>query len=420
MRSAANSLAKTQTIFFVLMSALAMVSVLFAGQALYGERERIATGYGDYVIYYSGAQIIRDGAGGDLYDLDQQRRYQVRFDVPIRKDVLPYNHPPYELLWHVPLTYLSYFNAFLVWSAINFGLLIGLARWFAPSERFDLQLMSWLMLFGFYPVLTVFLHGQDSILLLFLIAASTVALKRRKPVAAGVLLALASFKPQIVLPIALAWSCKSYRKAAVAWLVSVTSLVLLSGLMVGIPGMLKYAELISWIDKTNYTINPALMPNLRGLIHLLLAAHSPSAVAPLTGLLTLSVFAYIVYLWRRAPFATEMEFDATVALTVTLSALASYHAYTHDFTVLLLPALMVARSIISATTIGAVDVLLLIVLLILWIPFPFSYGPLLQAEKLAWLALLILVFAVLQAMQLLWLRHPSLPLQEKSFPSGGF
>ena len=49
---------KTQTVFFVLMSALALASLLFSCQALYLERHRITSGYGDYVIFYTGAQIV--------------------------------------------------------------------------------------------------------------------------------------------------------------------------------------------------------------------------------------------------------------------------------------------------------------------------------------------------------------------------
>lgn len=403
----ANPRTRAQTVFFVLMSALALVSLLFSGQALYLERHRIASGYGDYVIFYTGAQIVRDGAASKLYDLSRQREYQDKFAVPIRAGALPFNHPAYELLWHIPLTFLSYIDAYVVWNVINVGLLLGLARWFVPRDRSDLRLMFLLMMFGFYPVLAVFLHGQDSILLTFLIGASIIALKQHKEVAAGVLLALASFKPQLVLPIALAWMCRPYKKAAAAWLVSAILLGILSVSIVGIPGTMKYLELISWIDKANYTISPALMPNLRGMVNSLLAAQFPIAVFPLTALLTLGVLAFIVRLWRRVPIENENVFDLTIALTLTLAALTSYHAYSHDFALLLLPTLIVTRYLLTGSAQGAVPILLFAVLLILWIPFPLTYGQLLQKEKLAWGSLVIIAFAALMAMQLKFVRPPS-------------
>ena len=389
------------------MSALALASLLFSCQALYLERHRITSGYGDYVIFYTGAQIVRDGDASKLYDLSRQREYQDRFAVPIRAGALPFNHPAYELLWHIPLTFLSYIDAYVIWNVVNVGLLLGLARWFVPRDRADVKVMFLLMMFGFYPVLAVFLHGQDSILLMFLIGASIIALKRHNEVAAGVLLALASFKPQLVLLIAASWVCKPYQKAAAAWLVSATLLSILSVSMVGIPGAMKYLELISWIDKANYTISPALMPNLRGMVHSLLAARFPMAVFPLTALLTLGVLAYIVYLWRRVPVANETVFDLTIALTLTLAALTSYHAYTHDFALLLLPTLIVTRYLFTSGAKGSVPILLFAMLLILWIPFPLTYGQLLQKEKLAWGSLVIIAFAVLLARQLKFARSPS-------------
>lgn len=397
---------RAQRVFFVLMSALALASVLFSAQGLYSERQRIASGYGDYVIFYTGAQIVRDGAASQLYDLSRQQEYQKKFAVPIRVGALPFNHPAYELLWHIPLTFLNYPGAYVVWNMVNVALLLGLARWFAARQRADLKLLYLLMIFGFYPVLVVFLQGQDSILLAFLIGASLIALKQHKQIAAGVLLALASFKPQFVLPIALAWTCRPYRKAAAAWFVSAILLGILSVSMVGIPGTMKYLELISWIDEANYTITPALMPNLRGLLHSLLAAQLPIAVFSIIVLLNLGTLAGIVCLWRRASIENENVFDLTVALTLTLALLTSYHAYSHDFALLLLPTLIVTRYLLTGGAQGTVPILLFAVLLILWIPFPLTYGQLLQNEKLAWGALVIIAFAALTGLQLKFLRSP--------------
>jgi hypothetical protein len=178
--------------------------------------------------------------------------------------------------------------------------------------------------------------------------------------------------------------------------------------MVGIPGTMKYLELISWIDKANYTISPALMPNLRGLVHSSLAGQFPKAVFPLTVLLNLGALAGIVCLWRRASFEIENVFDLTVALTLTLAVLTSYHAYSHDFALLLLPTLIVTHYLLTGGAKGTVPVLLFAVLLILWIPFPLTYGQLLQNEKLAWGGLVIIAFAALMGLQLKFLRSPTL------------
>jgi hypothetical protein len=42
----------------------------------------MAAGYGDFIIFYTGAQIINDGKSKDLFKVDVQNQYQARFDVP--------------------------------------------------------------------------------------------------------------------------------------------------------------------------------------------------------------------------------------------------------------------------------------------------------------------------------------------------
>lgn len=56
---------------------------------LYRERNQIKNAYGDFIIFYTGAQILRDGKGRDLYDLSVQNSYQSKFNVPIRVGPLP-------------------------------------------------------------------------------------------------------------------------------------------------------------------------------------------------------------------------------------------------------------------------------------------------------------------------------------------
>ena len=149
------------------------------------------------------------------------------------------------------------------------------------------------------------------------------------------------------------------------------------------------------------------MPNIRGLVHSVLAAQMPMAVFPLTVLLSLGVYAFIVRLWRQASYDDEHVFDLTFAVTLTLVSLTSYHAYSHDFTLLLPPALIVARYLFTGGGQGMVALLLFDMLLIFWIPFPFTYGQLLQNEKLAWGAVVIIAFAALTAWQLKLVRRPN-------------
>ena len=79
-------------------------------------KDYIRNGYTDFTIFYSAGKILREGPRPSLYDRDLQYQVQKQFapNVTIRHAALPYNHPPFEALLFVPLTWFSYLNAYLV------------------------------------------------------------------------------------------------------------------------------------------------------------------------------------------------------------------------------------------------------------------------------------------------------------------
>jgi hypothetical protein len=93
--------------FKVLLTSLVLVSLLFHSLYLWSQLDNMAAGNGDFVIFYTGAQILAAGGGNQLYDLATQKTFQDKFKVPIRDGPLPYNHPAYELLLFLPLIYVS-------------------------------------------------------------------------------------------------------------------------------------------------------------------------------------------------------------------------------------------------------------------------------------------------------------------------
>ncbi len=66
--------------------------------------KQIMTGRNDFPIFYSNAQMVREGQALRLYDFDAENSFVHRVtDVPRP----PNNHLPYELLLFVPFTYLA-------------------------------------------------------------------------------------------------------------------------------------------------------------------------------------------------------------------------------------------------------------------------------------------------------------------------
>src|SRR5678815_2528685 len=101
------------------LAALVAASLIFHLAILWASRHRIAEGYGDFIIFYTGAQIINDGKSKELFKIETQNAYQAKFEVPQLEWPLPFNHAPYELLLFLPLAHFSYPAAHAIWSGIN-------------------------------------------------------------------------------------------------------------------------------------------------------------------------------------------------------------------------------------------------------------------------------------------------------------
>ena len=76
----------------LILAAFIAGSLVFHLAILWASRHRIAEGYGDFVIFYTGAQIINDGRSKELFKVETQNAYQAKFDVPQLEWPLPFNH----------------------------------------------------------------------------------------------------------------------------------------------------------------------------------------------------------------------------------------------------------------------------------------------------------------------------------------
>ena len=91
----------------------------------WGARGRAVSGWPDFSIFYAAGLTIRRGQGTVLYNDAVQRQVQQGFmpETLTVRSPLPYNHPPFEILFFLPLTYINYVHAYLIWFAANVMLL---------------------------------------------------------------------------------------------------------------------------------------------------------------------------------------------------------------------------------------------------------------------------------------------------------
>jgi len=170
----------------------------------------------DFICFWTSAKLL--ASGQNPYDPALQTTLQqglgwVKADDGIGLyDFMPYYYPPWLGLLCVPLLPLGYPLAKIVWLVINFELLL-LTGWLLKTIIKSLpRLVPIVVVPGFILSLSALVMGQVSPLVLFLIVVTWKLVNVRRDDAAGCLLALAGFKPQLTGLLWLGILCWSARQ----------------------------------------------------------------------------------------------------------------------------------------------------------------------------------------------------------------
>jgi hypothetical protein len=335
----------------------AFVVLVLAMQAsfLWTIRERIVRGDPDFTVYYGAATMLREGRGTELYESDAQFEVQQQFttDSDIRSGPLPYIHPPFEALVFLPLTFLPYTAAFVVWEFVNLGMLVGI---FALLQRAlpslgKIATADWVIgALAFFPVFANFHQGQDAILLLVFFVLAFSAFNRNADFAAGCWLGAGVLKFQFVVPVVLILVFWRGKKFARGFALVAAAAVAVSIAMVGWHEALRYPS-YAWQIVTSIHrggLPARLMPNLVGLL----------AGWPLLGdlgwpLRALAAACSLGLLGMLAGMKNRVResgrFNLGFACAVILSLIANYNTNTYDLALLILPlALLVDYCLLQA------------------------------------------------------------------------
>ena len=383
-------------LFKLVFVPLLIFSLFGQCSVVWTQLDQIRAGYFDFVLYYSGAKILNDGNGAHLFDLEVQRNYQRNFGGGDRDWDLPFNHPPYELLPLLPLANFSFPVAHAFWTAINILLLaLALLRLF-PFLETSQQSLFVLMALAFFPTITALKMGQDSLITTLLLAETFVSLKHKRYATAGGLMALGLYKPQFVLPLLSILVIHGRWKSLCGFLSVGLLLGAISLAMVGSDGL---AGLISlWLPMINrgHVVWPELMTNIRGLVYMILqSAGLTEATNVLTLVFSVATYAAMLQLWPRNAEDTDELFDLRFAAAVVMTALVSFHCYSYDATLLVVPLVIMLNHVLKASGPYPLRHRIFLAILISWF-VPLLPNVLLSAALLAWWALpLPILFAVI-------------------------
>ena len=312
----------------------------------------LMAGKNDFPPFYASAQMVREGQAARLYDFAAENSFIHRVSDVTRP---PNNHLPYELLIFVPFTYFRFGVAHIMWTSLSMGMLVGVAMLTRDLRlRGTSFLLNLLTVVAFFPVWYCLLQGQDSILLVLLFALSFWLWRRGQDDAAGFVLALGLFRPQLVLPFVLVAFLGGKWKFVRGFVPGAVLVVGLSTWIVGFHGMADYGRILisqgiqgsASILAQQWHVWPELMPTLRGLLWIALPSWAAGKIENfllLSGTLT-------GLLWAAKKIRSakdEAAFDLAFGIAVAAVTLVSFHSFLNDFSLMILP-LLIAGAVVAS------------------------------------------------------------------------
>jgi hypothetical protein len=325
-----------------LIIALVSITLFLSVSGFFLSLPSALTGHVDFRTFYTVGYMVRTGHASDIYNVARYQRYQNDLVSPL-EGLLPFNHLAYEGLLYVPFSIFSYRVAYILFTCVNLFVFALSVKLFAPLLGALSEIWSHLalgLMISFLPVAMALIEGQDSLFLLFLFVAATVAFHEQKDFKAGVLFGLSLFKFQYAAPVAVLLVIWKRWQFLRGFLISAAVVISVSIWLTGFSGALMFVKSVlevsarySASNGVLYGIHPDGMPNFRGLSYMITGGSVWASHLITIGLSAVSM----IWAAFRRPWIPG-------ALLTAL--LVSYHQVIADSTLLLIPiALVLCREL---------------------------------------------------------------------------
>jgi hypothetical protein len=289
----------------------------------------------DFVTFHAQGSLFWQDRHS-LYDLDKQLEFQKK--VAPTERVLPFVYPPITALLFAPFALLPFPAAFLVATLANFLLITASLRRLTTALSLTRDQLQWLVLFALcnFGVQAVVFYGQTSALVLYFMTRHIVATKQRRELNAGAWAGLLCLKPQYLpVPHLVLLLRHNWRGLAVGIVASVT-LILGAFALIGPEATRQYFALAQrMVSMDNDWWNQlGVMHNLRALtIYWLPGRWQPYFWA--AG--CVGVIAALIFTNLRAG-EDPRDFAGRWIVNLLGLLIVIPHLFTHDLTLLVIPA----------------------------------------------------------------------------------
>jgi hypothetical protein len=295
----------------------------------------------DFLAFYTAGYLVRTGYRHDLYSYQLQEQIEnilVRAPHP----TLPFYHLSYESLLFVPLSAISYRNAYFLFLSFNLALVLicfALLRPWMGNLTKVYRLFPVALFTAFLPLGAALIQGQDSVIIMALLTVSFVLLEKGQDFWAGAVIPLAAFKFQIVIPIAVIFLLWRRWGFVIGFALSFAVIILITVQLIGLDEMKVYAHWLlsisaqaSATDYARNAIPPNRMPNLRGLYFGLIGNQVQNFWTQAAIFISSAALLFWLGVQNRV-----RKGSTALLIAIPAAALVSYHLLIHDLCILLIP-----------------------------------------------------------------------------------
>ena len=276
----------------------------------------------DFLSFWSAGRLALGGHAAQAYDWPAMHGFQEQLMHHAASGFLGWAYPPLFFTVAMPLAWLPYGVAFLIWIGVSIGLYATSVLFIARDRR---ALFLALAAPASLACVTV---GQNGFLTAALMAGILLQLEAQ-PLLAGFLLGLLTYKPHfgLLFPIALLFG--GYWRAFIAAAVSTVTILLLSWLTAP-DSLAAFVQHLGGMSNDFLSHGHAGFYKLQSLYGLLKMAGAPDGAAfAVQGLLFLAMAGFTAWLWR-----TEENFSLRCAGLCTATLLATPYLFLYDFPIL--------------------------------------------------------------------------------------
>ncbi len=378
-----------QLVALALLIGWSVATVAHYAQLRLGVDASGRAGGGDFLAFYAAGRMIAAGDGPQLYSLKSQQAAQKELFAPAAYDGLAtFLNPPSFALPFAVLSTLPFTASHAVYCCLMIAAMLAGLQLLKPHLPRLRERGGWLTICGltltFYPIVITATGGQNTPLSFLLLAWAYAALKRARPLTAGLALGLLAFKPQLAaFPLLLLLIQRRFNVLLAAGGVLALQYVL-GAAIVGADWPLRHARLLDSYAPLEAAFNGLKSISIFGALE----AHGGLSGWRVAALLAAAALALLIAA-SGAPRATA-SLEAIWSVAICAGLLLSPHTQWYEVGLLALPALLLLEAQLRHA--GEIGPWPRLALLVGWLGPPlYALGPALGVQPLlAWPALLLL------------------------------